>query len=246
MTVTTRDARPAADTADVVTTGAGPAVAVTPAGLSRDGHDEVLLCASLFPFRIPREEWQQRLDGVRASGYQVIDVYIPWNFHELVPGEWDFSGRRDVATFLDLAHETGLAVIARPGPYICSEWDGGALPAWLALDEGLRIRDADERFLAHVQHWFDRALPIIAARQADRGGAVIAVQLENELDFFDTADRHGYLTALRDMALAAGITVPLIACAGQGDMTGATGGVEGVVPTFNFYPDDDWAEIEPL
>ena len=94
--------------------------------------------------------------------------------------------------------------------------------------------------------WFARALPIIAQRQADVGGAVIAVQLENELDFFDTADRHGYLTALRDLALAAGITVPLIACAGQGDMTGATGGVDGVVPTFNFYPDDDWAEIEPL
>ena len=72
------------------------------------------------------------------------------------------------------------------------------------------------------------------------------MQLENELDFFDTADRHGYLTALRDFALAAGITVPLIACAGQGDMTGATGGVDGVLPTFNFYPDDDWSQIEPL
>jgi hypothetical protein len=245
MTITTRDARPVID-AGGLTAAVPPAVTVTAAGLSRRGHDEVLLCASLFPFRIPREEWQQRLDGVKASGYQVIDVYVPWNFHELAPGEWDFSGRRDIAAFLDLAHETGLAVIARPGPYICSEWDGGAMPAWLTLEEGLRIRDADDRFLTHVQRWFDRALPLIAARQADRGGAVIAVQLENELDFFDTADRHGYLAALRDMALAADITVPLIACAGQGDMMGATGGVDGVVPTFNFYPDDDWAEIEPL
>src|SRR6478609_8093343 len=159
MTVTTRDARPAVDT-DAFTAGLTPAVAVTPAGLSRDGHEEVLLCASLFPFRIPREEWQQRLDGVRASGYQVIDVYLPWNFHELAPGEWDFTGRRDVAAFLDLAHETGLAVIARPGPYICSEWDGGALPAWLGLDKELRIRDADDRFLTPVQQWFDRAPPI--------------------------------------------------------------------------------------
>ncbi|WP_457101948.1 beta-galactosidase [Microbacterium sp. P5_E9] len=232
------DAAPRAEVTSVVR--------VTPAGLSLHGRDEVLLCASLFPFRIPREEWKQRLDAVRDSGYQVIDVYLPWNFHELSPGEWDFTGRRDVGVFLDLAHEAGLAVIARPGPYICSEWDGGALPAWLTLEDGLRIRDADPQFLAHVEEWFARALPIIAQRQADVGGAVIAVQLENELDFFDTADRHGYLTALRDLALAAGITVPLIACAGQGDMTGATGGVDGVVPTFNFYPDDDWAEIEPL
>ncbi|WP_243076238.1 beta-galactosidase [Microbacterium sp. SS28] len=222
------------------------AVRMSTAGLSLHGRDEVLLCASLFPFRIPREEWGDRLAAVRASGYQVIDVYLPWNFHELSPGEWDFTGRRDVGAFLDLAHEAGLSVIARPGPYICSEWDGGALPAWLALEDGLRIRQAEPRFLAHVEQWFARAMPIIAERQADAGGAVIAVQLENELDFFDTADRHGYLTALRDLALAAGITVPLIACAGQGDMTGATGGVEGVVPTFNFYPDDDWSGIEPL
>ncbi|MEU1972023.1 beta-galactosidase [Microbacterium sp. NPDC019599] len=231
-----------------VTAGAGvvPAVRLSAAGLSLHGRDEVLLCASLFPFRIPREEWVQRLDAVRDSGYQVIDVYIPWNFHELAPGRWDFTGRRDVGEFLDLAHETGLAVIARPGPYICSEWDGGALPAWLGLEEGLGIRQAEPRYLAHVREWFGRVLPIVAARQAGAGGSVIAVQLENELDFFDTLDRHGYLTALRDFALAAGITVPLIACAGQGDMTGATGGVDGVVPTFNFYPDDDWSDIEPL
>jgi hypothetical protein len=29
-------------------------------------------------------------------------------------------------------------------------------------------------------------------------------------------------------------------------MTGATGAAEGVLPAFNFYPDDDWPEIEPL
>ena len=241
-----RSIRPGIDAVAAPSTETTSVVRVTSAGLSRHGRDEVLLCASLFPFRIPREEWKERLDAVRDSGYQVIDVYLPWNFHEVAPGEWDFSGRRDVGRFLDLAHEAGLAVIARPGPYICSEWDGGALPAWLALEDGLRIRDADPKFLAHVEEWFARALPIIATRQADVGGAIIAVQLENELDFFDTADRHGYLTALRDLALAAGITVPLIACAGQGDMTGATGGVDGVVPTFNFYPDDDWSDIEPL
>jgi hypothetical protein len=158
---------------------------------------------------------------------------------------WDFDGRRDVGAFLDLAHEAGLAVIARPGPYICSEWDGGALPAWLALDDGLRLRQAEPRFLEHVRRWFDRALPILAEREWGRGGSVVAVQLENELDFFDTHDRHAYVTALRDMALEHGITVPLVACAGQGDLLGATGGVDGVVPAFNFYPDDRSPFVEP-
>ena len=70
------------------------------------------------------------------------------------------------------------------------------------------------------------------------------VQLENELDFFDCEDRPGYLTALRDQAVGHGITVPLIACAGQGDIAGATGDVPGIVAACNFYPDDDSPHIE--
>jgi beta-galactosidase len=219
-------------------------VRLGPTGLVIDGREEALLCASLFYFRLPREVWEARLAQVRATGYHAIDVYLPWNFHETAPGVWDFEGRRDVGAFLDLAHEAGLAVVARPGPYICSEWDGGALPSWLGLEAGIGLRQAEPRFLAHVRAWFDRAMPILAERQWGRG-AVVAVQLENELDFFDTGDRHAYMTALRDMATGHGIEVPLIACAGQGDLVGATGGVEGIAPAFNFYPDDRSAFIEP-
>ncbi|QNP69213.1 beta-galactosidase [Streptomyces roseirectus] len=214
-------------------------------GLWLDGRPRTLLCASLFYFRLPREQWSARLAQVKASGYTCVDVYLPWNFHELAPGDWSFEGRRDVAAFLDLARDHGLYVIARPGPYICSEWDGGALPAWLGLDRELRVRQNEPRYLEQVAAWYDRALPLLAERQYPAGGSVIMVQLENELDFFDCADRTGYLTALRDMALAHGITVPLIACSGQGDLAGATGDVPGIVPACNFYPDDDSPDIEP-
>ncbi|TDD27762.1 beta-galactosidase [Kribbella turkmenica] len=213
-------------------------------GVRIDGRPQVVLCASLFYFRLPREQWRERLDQVKASGYTCIDVYLPWNFHELAPGRWSFEGRRDVAAFLDLAHEVGLHVIARPGPYICSEWDGGALPAWLGLDPDLRVRQNEPRFLAAVSAWFDRVLPILAARQLGAGGSVIMVQLENELDFFDCEDRTGYITALSDQVVAHGITVPLVACAGQGDLFGATGNVRNVVPACNFYPNDDSPHIE--
>ncbi|MFJ7071707.1 beta-galactosidase [Streptomyces sp. NPDC098781] len=208
------------------------------------GRPRTLLCASLFYFRLPREQWRQRLAQVRASGYTCVDVYLPWNFHELAPGRWSFEGRRDVAAFLDLAHEAGLYVIARPGPYICSEWDGGALPAWLGLDPELRVRQNEPRYLEQVTAWFDQVLPLLAGRQYPANGPVVMVQLENELDFFDCADRAGYLTALREAALGHGITVPLIACAGQGDLAGATGDVDGIVPACNFYPDDDSPDIE--
>lgn len=212
-------------------------------GIRIGGTPRVMLCASLFYFRLPREQWQARLEQVRDSGYTCVDVYLPWNFHETAPGRWSFTGRRDVAAFLELAHQAGLHVIARPGPYICSEWDGGALPAWLGLDPELRVRQREPRFLAQVAAWFDLVLPVLADRQYP-DGPVVMVQLENELDFFDCHDRTGYLTALRDQAVRHGITVPLIACAGQGDLAGATGDVPGVVPACNFYPDDDSPHIE--
>ncbi|GIE95433.1 beta-galactosidase [Paractinoplanes rishiriensis] len=219
------------------------AIELDPTGIRIDGEPRRLLCASLFYFRLPREEWRDRLRQVRRSGYTCIDVYFPWNFHETAPGEWCFEGRRDLAAFLDLAAEEGLYVVARPGPYICSEWDGGGLPAWLGLDNQLGVRQHEPRYLAQVDGWFARVLPILAERQHP-GGPVIMVQLENELDFFDCHDRSGYLTALRDRARAYGISVPLIACAGQGDLPGATGDVPGIVPACNFYPRDDSPDIE--
>lgn len=49
--------------------------------------------------------------------------YVPWNYHETLPGVYDFTGNRDVEAFLDLTAELGLLVILRPGPYICAEWE---------------------------------------------------------------------------------------------------------------------------
>lgn len=67
----------------------------------------------------------------RASGFlsrfQGVAVclgrYIPWNFHEPQPGQYQFSDDHDVEHFLQLAHELTLLVILRPGPYICAEWE---------------------------------------------------------------------------------------------------------------------------
>jgi len=213
-------------------------VAFSREGLFVQGRPVILLTSSLFYFRIPRGLWADRLQKVKAAGYNAIDVYLPWNHHELAEGQWDFQGERDVAAFLRLAAEAGLWVVARPGPYICSEWDGGGLPAYLFTDGQMRLRDNDPRFLQHVARWYDRILPVLRAFELGRGGSVVAVQLENELDFYDCADRPGYMQALRDMARLHGIGVPLIACVGQGDITGASGDVEDVVPTLNLYHDE--------
>ncbi|HZG85981.1 beta-galactosidase [Paenibacillus sp.] len=217
---------------------AAPAVGLSANSLNIQGKPEILLCASLFYFRIPRAYWRERMEQLKTFGYNCIDVYFPWNFHEPREGEWDFAGEKDIEAFLQTAAEAGVWVVARPGPYICSEWDGGALPAYLFAKEGMKLRDQDSAFLAYVSKWYDRVLPMLKKYEAGAGGTVICVQLDNELDFYGCSDPNGYISALRDMALAHGIAVPLIACAGQGGLREASGFAEGVVPTCNFYPND--------
>ncbi len=207
-----------------------------------DGTPSVLLCSSVFPFRIPSEQWDHRLQLVQESGYRMVDLYVHWGFHEQVPGTIDLSSpERDLARFLELAAARDLLVMARPGPYICSETDGGGLPWWLHGDAATApaaLRTTDPAYLEAVDRWFDAVMPILAAAQIDRGGPVALVQIETELDFFDCPDPEDYMAHLVERTRAHGIEVPIIACAGQGDLAGASGDAEHVVPTVNLYPSD--------
>lgn len=216
--------------------------------------DSITFVSSVFYFRIPRPQWRDRLEKVRASGFQAIDVYIPWNFHERFEGQFTFDGEADVAAFLDLAAELGLDIIARPGPYICAEWDGGSIPSWIFPKQGVRIRQNDPAWLSYVQRWYDQIIPMISERQTTKAGRIVAVQVENELDFYPCDDPKGYIEALAQMVRGRGIDVPVTACIGQGDMQGATGGSTQVVPMINIYPssianpelDDEWANYVKL
>lgn len=210
--------------------------------LTLDGTPSVVLCSSVFPFRIPRSQWDHRLQLVQESGYGMIDLYVHWGFHEEVPGQIDLtSPQRDLQHFLDLAAARNLLVMARPGPYICSETDGGGLPWWLHGDAPgapATLRTSDPVYLEAVDRWFDAVIPILAANQITSGGSVALLQIENELDFFDCPDPGPYMEHLARRCRAHGIEVPIIACAGQGELRGASGDAEGVVPTVNLYPSD--------
>ena len=206
-------------------------------GIYINGKPEVMLCASLFYFRIPPKEWEARAKLLSSLGYNCVDIYFPWNFHETSPDMFDFTGERDIEKFLQICKENELYVIARPGPYICSEWDGGALPSWVIHEHN--IRQNDVAYLLEVKKWFQQIMPILAKYQIDRAGegSIILLQLDNELDFFDCQDVEGYIGQLKQLALDNnGITVPLFACAGQGDIKRSGGLTKGVVPTYNFYP----------
>lgn len=69
---------------------------------------------------------------------------MPWNFHETVQGVYNFAGDRDLEYFLNLANQTGLLVILRPGPYICAEWE----MVWVVFLFGSRVSEYGNLHLA--------------------------------------------------------------------------------------------------
>lgn len=209
-----------------------------------DQKPVILLSSSLFYFRIPEMYWEERMRQLKAGGYNAIDIYIPWNFHETAPGEWNFSGMRDLEHFLKLAAENNLYVVARPGPYICSEWDGGALPAWLFTMD-LQLRQYDPAYLEQVERWFSRIFPILKRYQYGKGGSVILIQLENELDIYQCREPKLYLEALRKMADPYEFEIPLVVCtSSQLDVDYSGANAEGTYPAFNLYSSPDHPALE--
>jgi beta-galactosidase GanA len=63
--------------------------------------------------------WKDRLQRMAAMGLNAVQTYVPWNFHEIQNGVWNFTGPRDLGAFLQAANDTGLIVLLRAGPYIC-------------------------------------------------------------------------------------------------------------------------------
>ncbi|GAB4084233.1 beta-galactosidase [Myceligenerans cantabricum] len=170
-----------------------------------------LVSGALHYFRVHPDQWADRIRKARLMGLNAVETYVPWNFHAPSRGEFRTTGRYDLGRFLDLVAAEGLHAIVRPGPYVCAEWDGGGLPAWLfAGADGRRaagVRRADPEFLAAIAEYFGSLLPIVAKRQVTAGGPVLAVQVENEYGAYgdggedDSAEhREAYLRALVDLA----------------------------------------------
>ena len=201
----------------------------------RNGRPHQIISGALHYFRIPAELWQDRLARLKALGCNTVETYVAWNFHRpYLDRPSDFTGMRDLGRFLDLAAAADLDILVRPGPYICAEWDNGGLPAWLLDDHraGAALRTSDPAYLDHVDRWFDELLPIIVRRQADRGGRVIGVQVENEYGSF--GNDHQYLQHLQDGLLERGVTTMLFTSDGPTELMLSGGRVSETLATVNF------------
>ncbi len=174
-----------------------------------DGQRQMIWAGEFHPFRLPSPSlWRDVLQKMKATGYNAVSIYFSWGYHSAQPGQFDFSGVRNVERVLQMAEEEGLYVIARPGPYVNAELAGGGFPGWLQRQRAEARTDAPE-YQSAAGDWMAQINTIIARHQlTNGGGTVIAYQLENEL--FSVQPKNArHMQFLADRARADGITVPL-------------------------------------
>jgi len=194
--------------------------------LTIDGKNVFIRSAEFHYFRTPPELWRDRFQKIKEAGFNTVDTYVPWNWHEreMPAGLNDFS-KVDLSEFkawLDMAqNEFGFYIIVRPGPFICAEWAGGGYPRWLAkfapgTGKDFWLRSANDSDIAWSVHWYDAVCKVIAQEQITRkpigGKGIILMQIENEYDAFKCPDKPKLLRALFERTRKSGVEIPIFTC----------------------------------
>ncbi|MEI0538993.1 beta-galactosidase family protein [Brachyspira pulli] len=199
-----------------------------------NGKPIKILSGAIHYFRFVKEYWEDCFYNLKAAGFNTVETYIPWNIHEIDEGVFDFSGNKDIASFIKLAQKMDLLVILRPTPYICAEWEFGGLPAWLLRYDNIKVRTNTELFLNKVDAYYKELFKHISDLQITRNGPVIMMQIENEYGSF--GNDKGYLRALKNIMQKYGAEVPLFTSDGAWDAVLEAGTLvdDGILATVNF------------
>ncbi|ROV93160.1 hypothetical protein VMCG_08686 [Cytospora schulzeri] len=191
------------------------------------GAPYVIIGGQMDPQRIPPEYWRDRLSKARAMGLNTIFSYVYWNLLEPENGQWlNSEPSNDIAKYFRTAHEEGLHVVLRPGPYICGEREWGGFPAWLATIPGLVVRTYNEAFMNYSRSYLERLAVDLQPLQVTQGGPLLMVQVENEYGSYGS--NHNYTLAVRDILLK-NFDVPLYTNDGGVEFTLVGGAVPEVL-----------------
>ncbi len=171
--------------------------------LRLDGQPWLPVMGEFHFTRYPADEWREELLKMKAGGIDIVATYVFWIHHEETEGQWNWSERRNLRQFVEIARDVGLHVIVRSGPWCHGEVRNGGLPDW-TLQRGWKVRTTDPGFMQATRGLYAQIAAQVAGLLWKQGGPVIGIQLDNE--YYGPAE---YLVALKRLAQEAGLDVPL-------------------------------------
>ena len=218
-----------------------------------EGKDVFLFSAAFHYFRVPQPLWADRFRKLKDGGFNCVETYIPWNWHERKmprsPQDESCLDMKELDDFLKMAEDFGLYVIVRPGPYICAEWSGGGFPQWIMQKKPAKttfdtwLQSNDPEFMRWNEHWYRAVCRVVAPHQLTRKEkghtGVIFFQVENEFNrikWFPKEAKKDYLIQLTQIVRKYEIDVPVITCWTDEARNVEEGVLNGVVDMVNSYP----------
>lgn len=192
-----------------------------------------ILSGAIHYFRVIPEYWRDRLEKLKACGFNTVETYIAWNMTEIDKDVFTTDGMADFVKFIELASELGLYIIVRPGPFICAEWDMGGFPPYLTEIEGLELRADNKQYIERFDKYLDFVIPKLIPHLCTNGGNIIAMQVENEYGGFSRQDKK-YLEYVRDGMIRRGVDVLLFTSDGADENAILNGSLDDIYKTVNF------------
>ena len=119
-----------------------------------------------FPYYLyPRALWERELVWLKNIGIRTVEFAIPWNWHQIGPGDFDLTGRtsprRDLNALIQILRRLGLSAWVRPVPPV-EGWRNLGFPEH--ADAGAR------------RAWLKRLSDTLATQTASHGGPVAWVE----------------------------------------------------------------------
>ena len=225
-------------------------IGFTSESLTIDGTPWFPVMGEMHYSRYPQELWEQELYKMKAGGMDIVSTYVIWIHHEEVKGEFDFSGLRNLHSFLDKIQKSGLYGFLRIGPWVHGEVRNGGFPDWLlqeADEKDFILRSDAPQYLKAVRSFWEKIFEQTQGFLLKDGGPVIGIQIENE--YGHVGGQRGeigeiHMQTLMEMAKEIGFDVPIYTATGWG---GAVTG--GAIPVMGGYCEAPWdprlTEIEP-
>ncbi len=213
----------------------GSVLGVTDRYLTLDGEPWLPVIGEMHYTRVPEADWEDEILKMKSSGVNIISTYVIWIHHEEVEGQWDWSGQRDLRHFSELCRKHGMLLVPRIGPWAHAEVRNGGLPDWV-IQAG-PVRQMDPKFMAETQAFYQEIGRQLHGQLWKDGGPVIGVQLENEYAMRGPGKGEEYILALKKMAIASGMDVPLYTVTGWDN---AVVPAHEVLPVYGGYPDAPW------